>query len=273
MRRAVSIARRPALPPRALEEMLGLAVADPGRWTAAELAARYDAEPAAAAAVVSLARRRRSAAEDTNTGRRDAVARRWADLPAPTMGGRRRTVRGAAEAAEVADAAGRRTSGVEGSGNVLPSFTMVDEVHEAVLRREVQAEAEKAAKAAVVPGREDEEKGAVGGVAATGASADAAGDGSVEGNLAIDGDEGETEKEAELSATGKWVQSLLAGESHVEVSRKTSYAFIEAGVPETAHRAVWIREGPTGKLRAPTDDERRHLLGGRARKVKIRRKP
>lgn len=55
---------------------------------------------------------------------------------------------------------------------------------------------------------------------------------------------------------------------HEDLLRLTSYAVMEAGVPGSANRAVCIRNGPSSKLRAPTEEERRHLLGGRPSFVK-----
>lgn len=61
--------------------------------------------------------------------------------------------------------------------------------------------------------------------------------------------------------TADWARGKIAA-GEVETVRKTTYAFIEAGKGVGAEeRAVWMRDARTGKLRAPTKEERHVLLG------------
>lgn len=72
----------------------------------------------------------------------------------------------------------------------------------------------------------------------------------------------EVKAEVRKTRTAEWVERVC--ELGVrDVKRKTTFAFIEVGkeVGEGVQRAVWIREGSTGKLRVAVDREREVLLG------------
>jgi hypothetical protein len=140
---------------------------------------------------------------------------------------------------------------------VVPRFSLIDDVYEAILRRQ-----EEAAVA---------EKGGDGASAATVQAAEGEAAAEFVGRSEAESAEEAAEVEV-LSEMEQWTRGLIADEDNLDVVRKTSYAFIEAGAPPSQSRAVWIRDGPTGKIRAPSDEERAHLLGGRARELKSRRK-
>lgn len=63
------------------------------------------------------------------------------------------------------------------------------------------------------------------------------------------------------SATAVWVEGLCE-RAEVDVKRRTSFAFIEVGGEkgEDVDKAVWIREGASGKLRVAEERERDVLL-------------
>lgn len=69
------------------------------------------------------------------------------------------------------------------------------------------------------------------------------------------------EPEVEI-APSKWAKHIEANYEKVEDDwvRKTTYAFIEVGKDRDVRRAVWLREGGTGKLRIADDEERRLFL-------------
>lgn len=81
--------------------------------------------------------------------------------------------------------------------------------------------------------------------------------------------EGEQEAEQEMveqvvrrkSRTAVWVEELCE-RAEVDVKRRTSFAFIEVGGEkgEDVDKAVWIREGASGKLRVADERERDVLL-------------
>ncbi len=60
--------------------------------------------------------------------------------------------------------------------------------------------------------------------------------------------------------TADWVRGKIA-EGKFETIRKSTFAFIEVGKGSNdENRAVWLRDGSTGLLRAPTKEERRSIL-------------
>lgn len=85
-----------------------------------------------------------------------------------------------------------------------------------------------------------------------------------EGEIVEEEDEEVADEEVRVSEMQAWVDELVSDDAGKEVKRKTSYAFIEAGVKNEAPRAVWIRDGPSGKLRKPSEEEEAHLLGQRS---------
>lgn len=72
---------------------------------------------------------------------------------------------------------------------------------------------------------------------------------------------GEGAREEELPKSKWWgrVKELCEGEAELDAKRKTTFAFIEVGKRKET-RAVWLRDGATGKLRMADDEERRFLL-------------
>lgn len=234
--------------------MIELHTSEPARWTAVALATRYGATTEAAAACVSLAGRRGDVTPGATGGdelasssdgptveeRRKAVAAAWGKLEGPGDVGLRSRGRSAMDAGNTEKSPELR-------------FRLIDEVFEAVdAGKRANLSAEQAAAAG------DDIDSAE---APSAAEADGPPEGVAE-NVA------ETDK----SDLQKWVDELIASGGGEDIKRKTSYAFIEAGVPNTSRRAVWIRDGPTGKIRAPTEGERSHLLGEKARTFKSRRK-
>lgn len=162
-------------------EMRALHSAEPGRWTAGALAARFGAPVANAAAVVRLARRRPKAVSEAAA----RVEAAWIELAGGGRGRGRVQTRGAPTSAATAP---------------------VEMSEEAVA--------------------EKEEGDAVG-----------------------------------ATATAEWAREQIAA-GEVETTRKTTYAFIEAGKGiGVSERAVWLRDAKSGKLRAPSKEERHVLLG------------
>ena len=65
------------------------------------------------------------------------------------------------------------------------------------------------------------------------------------------------------SVTADWAREQIA-RAEFETVRKSTFAFIEVGKGlEDAQRAVWLRDGRTGQLRAPSARERARLLDQR----------
>lgn len=65
----------------------------------------------------------------------------------------------------------------------------------------------------------------------------------------------------ERSVTAQWVEQLCKT-APLDTPRRTTFAFVEVGKGlEDAQRAVWLREGETGRLRAASDPERGVLMG------------
>lgn len=63
--------------------------------------------------------------------------------------------------------------------------------------------------------------------------------------------------------TAQWAREVITREEF-ETLRKSTFAFIEVGKGlEDNQRAVWLRDGGTGLLRAPTKRERARLLDQR----------
>lgn len=96
------------------------------------------------------------------------------------------------------------------------------------------------------------------------------------GGVVAEAEHGEPEEEEELvvveksvrkSRTAEWVEEFCK-EAERDVSRRTTFAFIEVGGKgkeggggmEEVERAVWIREGESGKLRVAEEMERKVLL-------------
>jgi hypothetical protein len=223
------------LPAKVVDEMGELHMSDPGRWTAAALSARFGAPPGAAAAAVTLAVRR----QKNGRGKIEscaALAEQWAKLAEPGNTGRRR---GRPDHVSAEDTIAR-----SGETNLKPRFSIIDDVYEAVLRRE---EAEGSVAPSSVEGE------------AIPADTEAA--------------DVRVEEEDSRSEVQRWADALIEDGSSVDSKRKVSYAFIEGGVPNGQARAVWVRDGPSGMLRAATHEERGHLLGKpQAREQKPRRK-
>lgn len=71
----------------------------------------------------------------------------------------------------------------------------------------------------------------------------------------------EEKKVVEKSKTAKWIEETCE-KAALDVKRRTTFAFIEVGNSrdEEVERAVWMREGGTGKLRVANEMERKVLL-------------
>lgn len=69
------------------------------------------------------------------------------------------------------------------------------------------------------------------------------------------------EPEPEKSTWAEHIERICEN-AELDSVRKTTFAFIEVGKRQDLHRAVWIREGATGKLRL-ADQEERKLLTNR----------
>jgi hypothetical protein len=222
------------LPAKVVDEMGALHLSDPGRWTAAALATRYGAPSDAASAAVTLSVRRqrngRASVESCT-----ALAEQWARLAEPGNAGRRRSA-GPLDQASVKDAIGRAKE-----TSIKPRFAIIDDIYDAVLKRE------QAALPSVV-------------------AAAAENDESTQEAKAI-------EERDERTEVQRWADALIAEGSSVEAKRKVSYLFSECGVPHGHKRAVWVRDGPSGMLRAASNVEREHLTGSpQNREQKPRRK-
>lgn len=108
---------------------------------------------------------------------------------------------------------------------VRPTFEVIVDVYEAFVTRKEEAVAADVAEPAEVEVVTGAEQDVDCGVAEAGAPR------KTEGEV-VD----ETKKE--LLKTGRWVEELLEDGGHDEVSRTTSYSFIESGVPASANRTV-----------------------------------
>jgi len=87
----------------------------------------------------------------------------------------------------------------------------------------------------------------------------------------VDDDTGDEQSEedvsnkevVEKSVTAQWIESVCDHAAR-DVERRTTFAFIEVGgkgALNNVQRAVWLRDGATGKLRVANEDERDILIG------------
>lgn len=90
------------------------------------------------------------------------------------------------------------------------------------------------------------------------AAAVAAEEGEVEMKEKEEVGEVEETKVVEKSRTAKWVEEMCENAA-LDVKRRTTFAFIEVGNSRDVEveRAVWMREGATGKLRMASEMERK----------------
>lgn len=71
---------------------------------------------------------------------------------------------------------------------------------------------------------------------------------------------GEEKKEVVKSAWAEFLEKEI-DRAEVDVSRRTTYAFVEIGEGgDDIRRAVWVREGESGRLRLAEEEERRLLM-------------
>lgn len=197
-RRGLAAPARAVLDEKTKSEMRELHAADPTRWTAAALAARFGAPAENAKAIVRLAAlRSRVPAADAEAA--TELERAWTQLGVPQRTSRARHARAATTPARPASRA-------------------------------------PAVAPAVEPEAAAEEPDAM---------ETAGGDG------------------VGTTATAEWAREQIElGE--IETMRASTFAFIEVGKGLEDHqRAIWLRDGRTGCLRAPSARERARLLDQR----------
>lgn len=88
------------------------------------------------------------------------------------------------------------------------------------------------------------------------------------GEVSVSEEEGkddveESDVKEQVVVKSAWAQELEQDVGHAErdVTRRTTFAFVEIGVEKHVSGAVWVREGETGVLRLAQEEERRLLLG------------
>jgi hypothetical protein len=239
------------LPSKVFDEMAALHDQDPGRWTAVTLAVRYDAPQESVAAALLLAKR---GSRNTLKDQRAKVAQAWATLPESGQAARRRP--DSVSAAVYSDGVQEK---VAYRKDIKPRFDIIDDIYSAAVDKQLS---DMASEKVLAAGGETLVKCSNGASRADRESQD------------------QTEMESDVSDDTRkkslaelMVEGLIADDKNVDARRKTSFAFIEAGVPNEQRRAVWIRDGSTGRIRLPTADERSHILGGPQRRFqKPRRK-
>jgi hypothetical protein len=236
------------IPAKVMDEMAALQEEDPARWTAVTLAMRYDAPQESVAAALLLSKRSSRA---SHADQRAKVSEAWAKLQDVGHAARRKSdAYNIGRPDVVANEDGSRERNY-----IKPQFSVIDDIYDAAV---VQMQKQSAPDTVTAGSKETSAESSE--PPSTVHKVQAEQQNQVELPKAINV-ESQIKSPAELM-----VEELLADETNIDLKRKTSYAFFEAGIPHEQRRAVWIRDGSTGRIRLPSDEERAHLLGGEQRR-------
>lgn len=239
-----SVATR-RLTPKMFQEISQLHEEDPERWTAVTLSTRF-AIPVDTVNAAMLLSTRGQKRRKTEVHAR--IAEAWSKISSPPNTPNR--LRRDTSSEPMTESTEKLT--------LQPRFSIVDDKYAAAMESLQQRE-NAVGEADITKSETEMEAMSVESVS------DAEG---LEGTHASDEDDvGEKEAE-EISDLQQWINSMVDDETNVDAIRQTTYAFMEAGRAPGEERAIWIRDGSTGRIRHPSDEERKHLSGGPQRKFR-----
>lgn len=246
---------------KVFDEMASLYSSDPVRWGSAALAARYGAPLETTRAVVELVQR--DERNDVHHEKRKMLAEKWIQISMRdygTAGFHSAMSRFGRQKFDATRAGSRAELQQVDDDKQTPSFRVIDELFEAAMQTNKLREMEQSstevndsahAKSQSTSGSAEEAVAAAASIDSSTAVSEV--------DSSSDGIDGGYE-------VARLVRAAMDDPDNLDVSRKTSFAFIDGCAPDGTPPAVWIRDGPSGKLRMPTTEERKHLLGGPQRR-------